>query len=41
MVIEAMKMETEIKSSCSGTIDTINVSQGDKVQTGQVLATIK
>ncbi|MDD3236856.1 MAG: hypothetical protein PHV37_02005 [Candidatus Gastranaerophilales bacterium] len=40
LVIEAMKMETEIKSPSSGTIQSIDVSQGDKVVSGQVLVTI-
>ena len=39
-VIEAMKMETEIKSTCAGTVKSIEVSQGDKVEAGQVLATV-
>lgn len=39
-VIEAMKMETEIKSPKSGTIQSVDISVGDKVQTGQVLVTI-
>ena len=39
-VIEAMKMETPIKSPVSGTINSISVAQGDKVQTGQVMATV-
>ena len=39
-VVEAMKMETEIKSPKSGTIQSVEISVGDKVQTGQVLVTI-
>lgn len=37
LVIEAMKMETEIKSPSAGNVSGIHVSQGDKVTTGQVL----
>ena len=40
LVIEAMKMETPIKSPKAGTINSITVSQGDKVQSGQVMVTI-
>ena len=37
IILEAMKMETEIKPSESGTICAINVSQGDKVNSGDSL----
>jgi methylmalonyl-CoA carboxyltransferase small subunit len=37
LVLEAMKMETNITAPISGTIAKINVSQGDGVQSGQVL----
>lgn len=40
LVIEAMKMETPIKSPVKGVIKGMSVSQGDKVQTGQVMATV-
>lgn len=39
-VIEAMKMETEIKSTVAGTVKSIEVEAGDKVQAGQVLVTV-
>ncbi len=39
-VIEAMKMETEIKSTVAGTVKSIDVEAGDKVQAGQVLVTV-
>ncbi len=39
-IVEAMKMETEIKSPFSGTIKTILIEAGDKVQNGQTLMTI-
>ena len=37
LVLEAMKMETNITAPVSGTILKINVAQGDGVQSGQVL----
>ena len=37
LVLEAMKMETNITAPVSGTISKINVAQGDGVQSGQVL----
>jgi len=37
LVLEAMKMENEIKSSRSGTIDKIHVSVGQQVQPGEPL----
>ena len=40
MVLESMKMETEIFSPASGTVQSINVTQGDQVQAGTVLAVI-
>ena len=40
LVVEAMKMETEIKSPYSGKILSINVAQGDTVKNGQTLVTI-
>ena len=39
-VIEAMKMETEIKSPVSGTVKSVDIEVGDKVVTGQVLVTV-
>ena len=41
LVVEAMKMETEIKSPVSGTVASVEVSVGDHVQSGQVLVTIE
>ncbi len=40
LVIEAMKMETEIKASSNGTVSSILVSVGDQVTAGQELATL-
>lgn len=37
MVLEAMKMETEITSPIAGTISQLKAKQGDSVQAGQVL----
>lgn len=39
-VVEAMKMETEIKSPVSGTVQSVEIEVGSKVQTGQVLVVI-
>lgn len=39
-VVEAMKMETEIKSPVSGTVKSVDIEVGNKVQTGQVLVTV-
>ena len=38
VVLEAMKMETEIKSPADGTVASIEVEQGGQVATGQILA---
>ena len=40
VVLEAMKMETEIKSPVDGMVSQISVSQGDQITAGQLLATI-
>ena len=40
LVIEAMKMETPIKSPVSGVVSGMSVAQGDKVQTGQTMVTV-
>jgi pyruvate carboxylase subunit B len=40
MVIEAMKMETEIKSKATGTVGSILVDAGDKIVAGQDLVEI-
>jgi len=37
LVVEAMKMETEVKSPKAGIVKSILVSQGDKVVTGQAM----
>ena len=40
LVVDAMKMETEIKSPKAGTVQSILVAQGDKVVSGQALVTL-
>ena len=40
-VIEAMKMETEIKSPAAGTVSSILVNAKDVVTAGQAIMTIK
>ena len=40
IVMEAMKMETEIVAPAAGTVAAINVSTGDSVETGAVLVTL-
>ncbi len=40
IIMEAMKMETEVRSSHSGTIISIEVKEGDAVTVGQPLVTI-
>jgi methylmalonyl-CoA carboxyltransferase small subunit len=37
LVLEAMKMETDITAPVAGTVNTINVGVGDSVKGGQVL----
>lgn len=41
LVIESMKMENAICSSVEGTLAEIKVKQGDQVQAGQALATVR
>jgi len=40
LIMEAMKMETEVRSSRSGTVASIEVKEGDAVGVGQALITI-
>jgi len=40
LILEAMKMETQIVASKSGTVSSISVKQGDSVKVGDQLATI-
>ena len=41
LILEAMKMENEIRSNQDGVIDEISVSEGQKVQTGEAMITWK
>ena len=40
LVLEAMKMETEIRSTASGTVTEVNVKAGDAVKVGESLLTL-
>ena len=40
IILEAMKMETEIVAPCDGTVASVTCNAGDSVEVGQVLATI-
>jgi len=41
VILEAMKMENEIVASEDGTIASINVNEGNSVEAGDLLATLK
>lgn len=41
IVLEAMKMKTNISSPTSGVVESINVQQGDTIEAGDVLVTFK
>ena len=41
LILEAMKMENDIVATADGTVATINVSTGDMVEPGKVLATLR
>ena len=40
LIMEAMKMETEVRSKISGTVSALNVKEGDAVAVGEVLITL-
>jgi len=40
LILEAMKMENEVVAPADGTVASINVSVGDMVESGDVLATL-
>nr|WP_136249918.1 sodium-extruding oxaloacetate decarboxylase subunit alpha [Ningiella ruwaisensis] len=40
LILEAMKMETEVRSAFSGQVQSISVKEGDSVQSGQTLLII-
>lgn len=37
IILEAMKMETEVRASSAGTVSKVNVSEGDSVAVGDTL----
>ena len=41
MILEAMKMDNEIMAGCDGTVTSINVQNGQSVENGTPLCTIK
>jgi len=41
VIMEAMKMENELRTPCDGVVHTVRVNPGDTVKQGQVLVTIK
>lgn len=41
LILEAMKMENEIHSSVDGTVREIRVSEGDRVNKGEILVVIE
>ena len=40
LLLEAMKMENEVVAPQDGTVASVNVSSGDMVESGDVLATM-
>ncbi|MGJ8631914.1 MAG: sodium-extruding oxaloacetate decarboxylase subunit alpha [Glaciecola sp.] len=40
MIMEAMKMETEVRSQHTGVVSTVDVGEGDAVQAGQAIITL-
>lgn len=40
IIMEAMKMETEVRAASTGTISSVNVKEGDSVSTGDVLLSL-
>lgn len=41
MVIEAMKMENEIRAPCAGSVEQVGVRKGEEIQRGQLLCYIR
>lgn len=41
VVLEAMKMKTNISSPSSGVVESVNIQQGDTIEAGDVLVTFK
>ena len=40
IILEAMKMETEVRAAHSGTVASVNIKEGDSVSVGDILITI-
>ena len=40
LIMEAMKMETEVRSKISGTVSVVNIKEGDAVAVGETLITL-
>ena len=40
VILEAMKMETEVNAARSGTVISVNVSEGDQVSAGQAIISL-
>jgi len=40
IILEAMKMETEVRAAHAGTVGTVEVREGDAVAVGQTLLTL-
>lgn len=41
LILESMKMEIPVEAPCAGTLQSIDVAEGDHVDEGAVLATIE
>ena len=41
MILESMKMETEVQSPADGVLASFQVREGDQVQSGALLAVVK
>ena len=41
VILEAMKMEHELRAAINGTVDTITINPGDQVAMRQLLVTVK
>jgi oxaloacetate decarboxylase alpha subunit len=40
VILEAMKMETEVRAARAGTVVSVDVKEGDAVQVGDTLLTL-
>lgn len=41
LILEAMKMENEIKAGCDGVVKTVNVSEGQAIESGHLMVEIE